>query len=73
MMSNTFEAIRDAADGLKSFLPKGFEPYIGIICGSGLSGIAEAIEAIDGGVRDEISYSEIKGFPISTGEILYFK
>lgn len=68
-MSNTFESIQAAADGLRSFLPKGFEPRVGIICGSGLSGIAEAINSIEG-VRDEISYSEIKGFPVSTGMLI---
>lgn len=67
-MSNTFEAIQAAADGLRSFLPKGFEPSVGIICGSGLSGIADAVKAIEG-VRDEISYSEIKGFVVSTGKL----
>lgn len=68
---NTFEAITAAADGLKAVLPKGFIPTIGLISGSGLSGIADAIKPI-GSVRDEISYSDIKGFPVSAVQVSVF-
>ncbi|XP_052817085.1 purine nucleoside phosphorylase-like isoform X2 [Mya arenaria] len=36
-------------------------PHIGIICGSGLGGLADVLEN-----KEEISYSEIEGFPVST-------
>ena len=40
-----------------------FEPFFGIVLGSGLGGLSEEIEAVD-----RISYSEIPGFPKSTVE-----
>jgi purine nucleoside phosphorylase len=66
-MDNSFESIQTAAAGLRSILPAGFQPSVGIICGSGLSGIADAVEPITDGMRDEVSYGEIKGFPVSAG------
>jgi purine-nucleoside phosphorylase len=63
-MHHTFENFVEAADYLKSLLPKDFVPEIGIICGSGLSGVQEAVN----GPRVEVPYSKIKGFPVSTGE-----
>ena len=63
-MHQSFENFIEAAEGLKKLLPVDFVPEIGIICGSGLSGIQEAI--IES--RVEIPYSEIKGFPVSTGQ-----
>ena len=38
-------------------------PRLGIICGSGLGGLANALEN-----TEEIAYSEIEGFPVSTGK-----
>jgi purine-nucleoside phosphorylase len=55
----------EAAEGLKRLLPVDFVPEIGIICGSGLSGLQQAVT----GPRVEVPYSEIKGFPASTGEL----
>lgn len=37
-------------------------PRLGIICGSGLGGLANALDN-----TEEIAYSEIEGFPVSTG------
>lgn len=68
---DTFDIITAAADSLKAVLPQGFVPQIGIICGSGLSGIANAIEGF-GYTPNEISYSEIKGFPVSTVQVRKF-
>jgi purine-nucleoside phosphorylase len=62
-MHHSYENIVEAAEGLKRLLPADFVPEIGIICGSGLSGIQQAVT----GPRIEVSYSEIKGFPVSTG------
>jgi hypothetical protein len=63
-MTITFESIQRAADGLKASLPNDFVPKIGIIGGSGLSALEKAIE----GDRHEISYEQIDGFPVSTGQ-----
>ncbi len=62
-MAVTIQSIREAADGLKAILPEGFRPEIGIIGGSGLSSLEDAIE----GPRWEFPYGKIKGFPVSTG------
>ena len=43
-MAITIESIRDAADGLKALLPADFRPEIGIIGGSGLAALKEAVE-----------------------------
>jgi purine-nucleoside phosphorylase len=63
-MAITIESIRDAADGLKALLPADFKPEIGIIGGSGLSALEEAVEE----PRWEVPYGKIKGFPVSTGK-----
>jgi hypothetical protein len=63
-MAITFESIQRAVDGLKASLPVDFVPKIGIIGGSGLSALEKAIE----GDRHEISYEQIHGFPVSTGQ-----
>ena len=63
-MHHSFEDFAEAAEGLKRLLPVDFVPEIGIICGSGLSGLQQAVT----GPRVEVPYSEIKGFPVSTGE-----
>jgi purine nucleoside phosphorylase len=63
-MFHSFENFSEAAEGLKKLLPEVFTPEIGIICGSGLSGLQQAVT----GPRIEVPYNEIKGFPVSTGE-----
>lgn len=65
IMHHTFENFVEAAEHIKSLLPVDFVPEIGIICGSGLSGVVEAVT----GPRVEVPYSEIKGFPVSTGKL----
>jgi purine-nucleoside phosphorylase len=42
-----------------------YEPKLGIICGSGLGGLAETVEE-----KEIIGYNEIDGFPVSTGSYL---
>lgn len=61
-MAITIESIRDAVGGLKALLPEDFRPEIGIIGGSGLSALEEAVEE----PRWEVPYGKIKGFPVST-------
>ena len=65
IMHYKFKDFQEAAEGLKKLLPEDFIPEVGIICGSGLSGLQEAVT----GLRIEVPYSDIKGFPISTGQL----
>ena len=62
-MAVTFESVKQAADTLTALLPDGFVPQFGIIGGSGLSALEQAIA----GPRTEVPYGQIQGFPISTG------
>jgi hypothetical protein len=64
IMAITIESIREAADSLKALLPADFRPEIGIIGGSGLSALEDAVEE----PRWEVPYGKIKGFPVSTGK-----
>ncbi len=59
-MEYTYDFFRKSADYIKK-RTEGFAPEIGMILGSGLSGIAEQIEN-----RLEIPYSEIPNFLVST-------
>jgi purine-nucleoside phosphorylase len=63
-MAITIESIEDAVDGLRTLIPPLFRPQIGIIGGSGLSALEEAVEE----PRWEVPYGKIKGFPVSTGK-----
>jgi purine nucleoside phosphorylase len=63
-MGNMLKDIEGAVNGLKKLLPHGFAPDIGIICGSGLSGLHTAVT----GSRTDVPYSRIAGFPVSTGK-----
>jgi purine-nucleoside phosphorylase len=63
-MAITIESIREAAGGLKALLPANFRPEIGIIGGSGLSALEDAVQE----PRWEVPYGKIKGFPVSTGK-----
>ena len=69
MTSNkTFQCYRNAAAFLKAQLETQNEnapmPLIGIVCGSGLSGLSKALTD-----TVTIKYSQIPGFPSSTGVI----
>jgi purine-nucleoside phosphorylase len=63
-MAITIESIKKAVTGLQSLLPVGFKPEIGIIGGSGLSALEDAVLE----PRWEVPYGSIKGFPVSTGK-----
>jgi hypothetical protein len=56
-----FAAVQAIADSIKARVG-GFTPTIGIICGSGLGGLAENIAN-----PQYIEYKDIPGFPVSTG------
>lgn len=63
MHHHSYENFVESAEAIKKLLPADFVPEIGVICGSGLSGIQQAVT----GPRVEVPYNEIKGFPVSTG------
>jgi purine-nucleoside phosphorylase len=58
-----FAAVQATADAIKARVG-GFTPAIGIICGSGLGGLADNI------VNPQfVEYKDIEGFPVSTGAV----
>ena len=62
---NTLEFARETARYLQASLPPELrEPTIAIICGSGLGGLADAVEVAP---RSEMSYKDLPHFPKSTG------
>jgi len=63
MSAVTYQSITEAVASLKALLPDGFKPAFGIIGGSGLSALEQAIQE----PRTEVSYGLVKGFPVSTG------
>lgn len=64
----TFERTSQAVAFLQSRLPEGLRnPQVAIVCGSGLGGLADTVQAEP---RAEYDYSSIPHFPRSTGESL---
>jgi purine-nucleoside phosphorylase len=57
------QIVIQASDWLKSKLPQGFQPKVGVTLGTGLSGLASQIKPLA-----QVPYSDIPGFPISTVE-----
>jgi purine-nucleoside phosphorylase len=55
--------VNRAVDFLGRSIPSGFAPQTGLTLGTGLSGLADAIEEVF-----SVSYGEIPGFPVSTVE-----
>ena len=63
--SSTLELAARTTLYLQASLPLELrEPAIAIICGSGLGGLADAVEATP---RSEMDYKDIPHFPRSTG------
>lgn len=63
--SNTFELATETARDLQASLPLELRgPAIAIICGSGLGGLADAVDIAP---RSAIYYKDIPHFPRSTG------
>ena len=58
-MSKEYEKLKLCYEEIKEQIP--FRPKVALILGSGLGEFAEQIQ-----VKSEISYNEIKGFPVST-------
>lgn len=58
-MSKVYETLKSCYEEIKEKIP--LKPKVALILGSGLGEFAEQIQ-----IKGEISYSEIKGFPVST-------
>ena len=56
----SYEEIQSIAGNILTFTK--CQPKVGIICGSGLGGLADLVEQ-----ADVISYTQIPEFPVSTG------
>lgn len=66
MLTHSALPYSDVEDIAKEILDRtACRPKLGIICGSGLGGLAESVEN-----ADVIDYSEITGFPVSTGRYM---
>lgn len=62
----TYERATETAMYVRSMLPDELKnPKVAIVCGSGLGGLADTIEAEP---KIELSYGVIPNFPQSTGE-----
>lgn len=65
IVAQTLQQANAAVEYIRLQLPENLSrPIIGIICGSGLGGLAETVEAES---QVEISYKNIPHFPQSTG------
>ena len=62
----TYEQIQTIAANILTFTKH--QPKVGIICGSGLGGLADQVEN-----ADVINYSQITDFPVSTGTRCFFQ
>lgn len=63
---NAYARATETADYVRKQLPEALQrPKVAIVCGSGLGGLAETIEAEP---KVELSYGTIPNFPQSTGK-----
>jgi purine-nucleoside phosphorylase len=64
----TYELATETVNFVRSQLPESLQhPKVAIVCGSGLGGLAETIEAEP---KKELSYEVIPNFPTSTGKLV---
>lgn len=64
--SEAYQRATGSADFIRSKLPSHLQnPRVGIVCGSGLGGIADTVTAE---TKLEIDYHDIPNFPKTTGE-----
>ena len=64
LTSYTYEDTKQIAEHIQEKTV--YRPTLGIICGSGLGGLVDQVEE-----PFILSYTEIPGFPVSTGNIIY--
>ena len=70
MTSSVFEAATETVEHLRLKLPEHLaSPRVGIVCGSGLGGLAETVN--QDGEKLVWDYKDVPNFPISTGEWYY--
>ena len=62
--SHKYDDVMKTVNYLKSKTDSEGAPLVGIICGSGLGGLAASVEN-----KKEFEYKDIPNFPISTGNI----
>jgi purine-nucleoside phosphorylase len=66
MTTSTFHRATETVEFLRLKLPLSLaKPKIAIVCGSGLGGLAETVNAEQ---MEEWSYGDVPGFPQSTGK-----
>ena len=65
---SVFEQAQEAVSFLRSHVPSGLQkPLVAIVCGSGLSGLADTVQAEP---RAEYDYASIPHFPRPTGKLI---
>lgn len=68
--ADTYQRATETAAYVRSKLPSALQnPKVAIVCGSGLGGLADTIDAES---KVELPYSSIPNFSKSAGELLYF-
>lgn len=68
---SVLEQAHEAVDFLNSRVPEGLQkPKVAVVCGSGLSGLADTVQAHP---RVEYNYASIPHFPRPTGKVYYFR
>jgi hypothetical protein len=68
---NAYARATKTANYVRSQLPESLQkPQVAIVCGSGLGGLADTIEAEP---KVELSYGSIVNFPQSTGKCIHVK
>lgn len=66
--SSIYREAQDAVDHLRERLPSDFQqPKFAVICGSGLSGLADTIDTSS---KIEFDYSSIPHFPSTSGTVI---
>lgn len=67
-MTTPYTQAKAALDFLLPQLPPSLQkPRVGVICGSGLSGLAGVLS--ETAERREFAYEDVPGFPVSMGNI----
>lgn len=66
--SSSFKLATETVEFLRAHLPEPLaRPRVAIVCGSGLGGLAETVNAEKGDLREEWAFGDVPNFPVSTG------